>query len=221
MAPVLAYWDVRGLVAPIQYLLEHVGEKYEYKKYEQEKAQEWFDDKEEVGMEFPNLPYYIDGNTKLSQSWAIIRHLGRKHNLVAKSEKDVEVQEVVDGVIADLIVGFAFLCYGSKDFENDKVKYRDERLAPVLQQLEKVLGSRKYAVGNSLTYSDFVLFERLDLITIMFPDVLNEYPNLKKYHQSIANLKGVKEFRESSRFPKALNGASAVWGGKTSEPGYY
>ena len=31
------------------------------------------------GLPLPNLPYYIDGDLKLTQSMAILRHLGRKH----------------------------------------------------------------------------------------------------------------------------------------------
>ena len=32
-------------------------------------------------LSFPNLPYYVDGDVKLTQSNAILRHLGRQHGL--------------------------------------------------------------------------------------------------------------------------------------------
>ena len=32
-------------------------------------------------LDFPNLPYYVDGDVKLTQSNAILRHLGRQHGL--------------------------------------------------------------------------------------------------------------------------------------------
>jgi len=164
-----------------------------------------------MGFDFPNLPYYIDGDTKLTQSSAILRYLGRKHGLVAKNEKDAEMQDMVDGVTGDLMMGWAFLMYGSQNVEEDKKKYQDERLTPILKQLDKHLGSRQYLVGNYITYSDFVLFERLDGHAILFPGLLDTYSNLKKYHEHMANLKGVKEYRSSDRFNKDLNGPMAKW----------
>ena len=39
-------------------------------------------------MDFPNLPYYFDGDTKLSQSGAILRHIARKHDLLGKTDQE-------------------------------------------------------------------------------------------------------------------------------------
>ena len=49
----------------------------------------WFEAKakNEWGLDFPNLPYFTDGDVKLTQSDAILRHLGRKHGLYGGSEK--------------------------------------------------------------------------------------------------------------------------------------
>jgi len=214
MAPVLSYWNVRGLCAPINYLLEYVGEKYQYDGIEFDKAPEWFAKKETMGFDFPNLPYYIDGDVKLTQSTAILRYLGRKHNLIAKNEKDLEMQDMAEGVTGDLMLGWAFLMYGAQDFEQDKMKYKEERLTPILKHLEKHLGSRKYLVGDYITYIDFSLFERLDGHSILFPGLLDSFSNLKKYHDQMGNLKGVKEYRSSDRFNKSLNGPMAKWSNK-------
>ncbi|XP_055354083.1 glutathione S-transferase Mu 2-like [Paramacrobiotus metropolitanus] len=211
MAPVLGYWNIRGLVTPIRYLLEHVGQEYEWKGYDFENADEWKNNKEKLGMEFPNLPYYIDGDQKLTQSHAILRYLARKHGLIAKNDKDALEQDIIDGVIFDLIIRWGWLCYGANDLEKDKAAYRSEQLTPILKQLEHHLSKREYCVGNYLTYTDFVLYERLDGNQIMFPDILDNFPNLKKFHERIGNLKGIKEFRTSNRFKKVLNGAIAKW----------
>ena len=39
-----------------------------------------------LGLEFPNLPYWIEGDLKLTQSVAILRHVARKANLFGKSD---------------------------------------------------------------------------------------------------------------------------------------
>jgi glutathione S-transferase len=85
--PVLAYWGIRGLANSIRQLLEYVGEKYEFKDYNTVPEPGWFGEKFNLGLEFPNLPYYIDQNVKLTQSGAILRYLARKHKLVAKKRR--------------------------------------------------------------------------------------------------------------------------------------
>uniref|UniRef100_A0A8B9DWX2 glutathione transferase n=1 Tax=Anser cygnoides TaxID=8845 RepID=A0A8B9DWX2_ANSCY len=42
---------------------------------------QWINEKEKLGLDFPNLPYFIDGSTKLTQSNAILRYIARKHNM--------------------------------------------------------------------------------------------------------------------------------------------
>ena len=38
----------------------------------------WFDVKFTLGMDFPNLPYFIDGDLKLSETAAIHRYIADK-----------------------------------------------------------------------------------------------------------------------------------------------
>ena len=38
-------------------------------------------EKFKLGLDFPNLPYLIDGSHKITQSNAILCYLGRKHHM--------------------------------------------------------------------------------------------------------------------------------------------
>ncbi|GIX96608.1 glutathione S-transferase Mu 1 [Caerostris darwini] len=78
--PLLGYWDLRGLAEPIRYLLHYVKVDFEDKRY-QFTQDGWQKDKFALGLDFPNLPYYMEGDVKLTQSTAILRHLARKHGL--------------------------------------------------------------------------------------------------------------------------------------------
>ena len=49
---------------------------------------DWMNEKFTLGLPFPNLPYYIDGDLKLTQSNAILRHLGRKYKLYGSTDND-------------------------------------------------------------------------------------------------------------------------------------
>uniref|UniRef100_A0A8D2I2D6 glutathione transferase n=1 Tax=Urocitellus parryii TaxID=9999 RepID=A0A8D2I2D6_UROPR len=42
---------------------------------------QWLSDKFKLSLDFPNLPYLIDGVQKITQSSAILRYIARKHNL--------------------------------------------------------------------------------------------------------------------------------------------
>ena len=44
--------------------------------------------KPNLGLDFPNLPYYIDGDLKLTQSLAIIRYLGKKNGPLLVCRRD-------------------------------------------------------------------------------------------------------------------------------------
>ena len=59
----------------------------------------------------PQLPYYIDGDVKLTQSTAILRHIGNKHNLCGTTEKEMDRINVVENQITDFKNGFVRLCY--------------------------------------------------------------------------------------------------------------
>ncbi|CAJ0956965.1 unnamed protein product [Ranitomeya imitator] len=71
---------------PIRLLLEYTATPYEEKVYvigdapDYDKSQ-WLDEKEKLGLDFPNLPYLFDGDIKLTQSNTIMRYIARKHGL--------------------------------------------------------------------------------------------------------------------------------------------
>ena len=44
---------------------------------------------------FPNLPYLIDGDLKMTQSNAIIRHLGRKFGLTGASVEEMAKVDII------------------------------------------------------------------------------------------------------------------------------
>lgn len=84
--PILGYTNVRGLAQSIRNLLTYKGVNYEDKQYytcptpPYDRA-EWTKDKPCLGLKFPNLPYFIDGDVKMTQTVAILRYLGRKYDM--------------------------------------------------------------------------------------------------------------------------------------------
>ena len=66
---ILGYWKIRGRGEPIRLLMEFLGVKY---TEENPSFKQWFSKRDSMGMDFPNLPYLIDGNHKITESRAII-----------------------------------------------------------------------------------------------------------------------------------------------------
>ncbi|KAB7496613.1 Glutathione S-transferase Mu 5 [Armadillidium nasatum] len=170
MPAILGYWNVRGLVQYIKFLLEYTGEEYVDKLYEFGPApdydrSQWLKEKFELGLEIPNvsllkyyflvqlkfqLPYYIDGDVKLTQSVAILRHIARKHNLLAKTDADILKADMLEYEAVDLRKGFASVAY-NPDFESLKGKYINKIAEPKLAQLSSVLGSNDWFLGSSVS----------------------------------------------------------------------
>jgi glutathione S-transferase len=76
----------------------------------------WFAVKHVLGgsiLEFPNLPYYLEDDTiKLTQSDAILRHIGRKYNLFPTNMPEYRF-DMLSEEIKDLDAVFIRLSYGS------------------------------------------------------------------------------------------------------------
>ena len=58
--PVLGYWNFRGMSSALRYQLIYSGVDFEMKRYMN--GDEWKEAKPSLGMNFPNLPYFTDGD---------------------------------------------------------------------------------------------------------------------------------------------------------------
>ena len=65
--PTLGYWKIRGLATQLRIQMAYQGVEYNMVEYEQGDGPdfsraEWLDKKFTLGMDFPNLPYFVDGD---------------------------------------------------------------------------------------------------------------------------------------------------------------
>ncbi|XP_038958865.1 glutathione S-transferase Mu 4 isoform X4 [Rattus norvegicus] len=116
MPMTLGYWDIRGLAHAIRLLLEYTDSSYEEKRYTMGDApdydrSQWLSEKFKLGLDFPNLPYLIDGSHKVTQSNAILRYLGRKHNLCGETEEERIRVDVLENQAMDTRLQLAMVCY--------------------------------------------------------------------------------------------------------------
>ena len=93
---------------PSRMLLHYTETKYDDTVY-QIGQPEWGEDKEKnpLDLDFPNLPYYVDGDVKITQSNAILRHLGRQHGLYGLDDNHASEIDMLLDTGRDIKMGLA------------------------------------------------------------------------------------------------------------------
>ncbi|CAH8440821.1 unnamed protein product [Schistosoma rodhaini] len=217
MAPKLGYWKVKGLVQPTRLLLEYLEETYEERAYDRNEIDAWSNDKFKLGLEFPNLPYYINGDFKLTQSMAIIHYIADKHNMLGACPKERAEISMLEGAVLDIRMGVLRIAY-NKEYETLKVDFLN-KLPGRLKMFEDRLSNKTYLNGNCVTHPDFMLYDALDVVLYMDSQCLNEFPKLVSFKKCIEDLPQIKNYLNSSRYIKwPLQGWDATFGGGDTPP---
>ncbi|XP_030589808.1 glutathione S-transferase Mu 3-like [Archocentrus centrarchus] len=216
MTMILGYWDTRGLGQHIRLLLEYTGDKYEEKQYICGEAPDfdkscWTNVKFKLGMDFPNLPYLVDGDRKIPQSNAIMRYIARKHNMCGETEEEKIRVDVLENQAMDLRLAFIKLCYLNIDQKPEYLK----NLQCTLKQFSDFLGKRKWFAGDKITFVDFIMYELLDEHRALEPKCLDNFKNLKELLNRFEGLERIAAYMKSARFMKGpINNRMAQWGYK-------
>ncbi|XP_008059297.1 glutathione S-transferase Mu 1 isoform X4 [Carlito syrichta] len=139
------------LAHAIRLLLEYTDSSYEEKKYTMGDApdydrSQWLNEKFKLGLDFPNLPYLIDGAHKLTQSNAILRYIARKHNMCGETEEEKIRVDILENQAMDVSNQLARVCY-SPDFEKLKPEYL-EGLPDMMRLFSQFLGKRPWFAGD-------------------------------------------------------------------------
>ncbi|UYV82333.1 GSTM3 [Cordylochernes scorpioides] len=213
MAPTLGYWDLRGLGSPLRYLLHHVGQDFEDQLYTFGPAPDysrdsWLSVKYTLGLDFPNLPYYIDGEVKLTQSTAILRYLARKHGLNGKTEEENQQLDLLEQQFDDLRWGVVRLCYdpNCNNLKDDYFKELPEKLKLFAEYLQ----DKSWFLGDRITYVDFLAYDALDFHRVIKKDSIDDFPNLVDF---------LKRFEELPAIQPDMEDKSSweIWSDKNDE----
>uniref|UniRef100_A0A8D0G8W1 Glutathione S-transferase n=1 Tax=Sphenodon punctatus TaxID=8508 RepID=A0A8D0G8W1_SPHPU len=207
-------------------LLEYTGTPYEDYLYaggafmvsvflaaaEYEKSQ-WTKDRTVLGLDFPNLPYLIDGPIKITQSNAILRHIARKHRLCGEIEEEMVRVDMLENQVMDFRMSLVRVCH-DPDFEKLKPEYL-EQLPGQLKLFSQFLGQRKWFAGKNLTYADFLVYDILEVNCMFEPKCLDQFQNLKDFLVHVESLPRIAAFLNSDRvISTPVFMKMAKWGNK-------
>lgn len=198
----LGYWAIRGKGQIPRLLLAYTGQKFQEKQYTA--PEQWFGaDKDQLGLPFPNLPYLISGDFKLTETSAIIRYIATigKPELLGKTIEDKGMVDNILGVLDDVFTPAVQLCFSDK-FNEDKEKIFAEKIKAKVDRIYTLLGKNDWLLGY-LTVADFKIAEAVNYFEGIWPQHIKEYPELLKLRERFNNLPEIKAYYER---PNAIKG---------------
>ena len=201
---IVGYWKIRGRGAIVRSLLAYCETPFKNKLYRN--IDEWFNnDKQSLGLDYPNLPYLIDGEKKIAESGAILHYIpiraGKRELIGDTDEKFIQVQ-VAFSVGLDINTEICRILYGGGDFEaNLEETFKKGKFKAKFDLFEKNLTGKEWLTGF-LSIADFQLFEIVDMIHEMDAVKLEPYPNLLSFRNRFLEIPQIKAHRESENFIK-------------------
>jgi len=212
---VLGYWAIRGRAQPIRLLLAYTETTYEDNRYTD--SSKWFaDDKINLGLDVPNLPYYIDGDFKISQTHSVITYLANKHGLAGSSPEeaaraDMFVQDIFDLQTSLLRIAYDPECVAKKPGHLTTLKAK-------LTLYEAALEKNQWFSGDNISYADFVAYEILDVNRLLDAESFTGFPKVTAFLKRFEDLPQIKKYMESENFIKwPVYSPLAQWGGKLEQ----
>jgi len=199
--PVLGYWDIRGLAQHVRLLLQYLGVDYEDKRYKYgsgpKPEEEWLAEKFTLGLDFPNVPYWIDDKIKLTESVAILKYVAKTRGpeTVPDNAEDQAVADMVQGVAGDVQNCLVAVAYSKTGIPESPLEVTQ---AKKLEYLDKFLSNRKWVVGEKITYVDFFLYEVLFEFQRYNKEFLKPYPALANFVKAFESLPELTEYIKSS-----------------------
>ena len=120
--PQFGYWKIRGLASNVRYQLAYQGIDYDMVEYEQTddlSNEAWTSVKFTLGFDFPNLPYFIDGDFKMTETMPIHKYIADKWTpeLLGKDAQTRATVNMVANVLSDLKGSVTMGCYTNGDLE--------------------------------------------------------------------------------------------------------
>lgn len=193
----LYYFNGKGRAEVIRLILSAAGKEFQDIRFEFDK---WPEHKPKTpqGM----LPYIEFDDVTLPQSNAINRYLAEKYGMFGKNLWERTMIDVIYETGLDLREKMVEAMF-EKD-EGKKAELFDKLGSEIVPKylglfdgfLDKKTNGSVFFVGNSVTLADLLVFHLLDGLLQKTPTLLDNHPKLKKNHEKVAEIPGIKKWLE-------------------------
>ncbi len=172
----------------------------------------WTDVKFTLGLDFPNLPYFIDGNTRLTETSAIMKYIAKKWKpeLLGSTAEEVARAQMLENIVGTIKEVATAACYSSGDRAAIKAKTKDN-ITAIIKYMNQ--NGFAYLAGASLTYVDFIWYELMELLQLVWGEgFFTDYPELLSYHQRMHTMDCVVQCRAQNNTLPFNNKMAAING---------
>ncbi|CAF1180908.1 unnamed protein product [Rotaria sordida] len=191
----LYYFDSRGRAEPIRLIFAYAGQKFEDIRYSDD---EWSKMKNE--MPLGQIPVLEINGQKFPQSLAITRYVARQFKLTGKDDLESMKCDVIVDTMNEFNEDYYRLWFFIED-ENQRqtetTKFITKTIPEKLTMFEKLMnmyGNGVWAVGDNITWADFVIYDTVQNLLKMDDKVLNKFSTLKKNREAVEKLPKIAEY---------------------------
>jgi glutathione S-transferase len=149
-------------------------------------------------MPFGRLPVMTeradDGELMLAESGAIMRHLARRFDLYGRSVREHALCDALADFIADERAKYITVAYASLLKTSEAaIEAFWQQLPQALDSLSRIAGasSSGWLVGDAPTFADVAVFDYLDGLLGLRPEVLKDHPVLAAFVERVRGLPGI------------------------------
>lgn len=141
---------------------------------------------------------------------AILRYLAEKHNLLGRTPEERAQVAMLEQQLMDFRYEMALMGFDYDRFEKRKLEYL-QKLPTLVELFAKFLGDKKFAVGEHLTYVDFLFIENLILIRTLFADAYQPHAaRFDAYIERVESLPTMAKYRQT-RQPRPFHSTQCKW----------
>ncbi|KFO90809.1 Glutathione S-transferase 3 [Buceros rhinoceros silvestris] len=193
--PRLTYFNGRGRMEPVRWLLAAAGVEFEEIFLETKEQYEKLI-KDGVLL-FQQVPLVEIDGMKMVQTRAILSYIAGKYNLYGKDLKerawiDMYVEGITD--LMEMILVFPFSPPEAREKNLDSIKEKaTNRYFPVFEKVLKQHG-QDFLVGNKFSWADVQLTEAILAVEEKIPAVLSGFPQLQAFKIRMSNMPTIKKF---------------------------
>ncbi|XP_025060912.1 glutathione S-transferase 3-like isoform X2 [Alligator sinensis] len=177
--PKLYYFDGRGKMESVRWLLAAAGVEFEEELLETREQYEKL--LQDGALMFQQVPMVEIDGMKLVQTRAILNYLAATHNLYGR---DLKERALYFNITEDKEKQHALI-----------VQKATNRYFPAYEKVLRDHG-QDYLVGNQFSWADIHLFEAILMVEEKKCDVLSEFPQLQMFKARISNMPRIKKFLE-------------------------